>query len=178
MSESLITLITGGSRSGKSRFALEKIQPFPRKVFLATATAFDPEMEKRIQKHRAERSSDFLTLEEPLHLGCTLRKYAPVADALLVDCLTLWLNNLFHSLEEKEARREIEDFLAALDERPGRIFLVTNEISMGVIGADPATRRFVDEQGRLNQEAARRADEVVLMVAGIPQYLKKEKSFA
>ena len=172
MTRPRITLITGGNRSGKSRMAHEKMKVFGRKAFLATAEAIDPEMKERIRNHRAERGEDYQTVEEPVHLADAIRQAGRKADAVLVDCLTFWLNNLFHHLKTEEIRGEIEKFLRLLDEKPVSLVLVTNEINMGVIPADPASRRFVDEHGRLNQEVARRADEVILMVAGIPQILK------
>ena len=172
MKNAALTLITGGSRSGKSRFAIQKIAPFPRKIFLATAVATDVEMEARIRRHREERSPDFITVEEPLYLAQAICKYASSADAILVDCLTFWLNNLFHY--GVDAAGEIQSFLKLLEEKPTSLILVTNEITMGIIPPDPLTRRFVDEQGKLNQEAARLADEVIFMVAGIPQILNKE----
>lgn len=171
MKQSTITLVTGGSRSGKSRFARQKALLFSRKVFLATAVAMDPEMTKRIEKHKRERGSDFVIVEEPVHLAKTIRAQATSADVIVVDCLTFWLNNLFHYLG-KDYSKEIEDFLKVLDEKPTSLILVTNEISMGVIPEDPLSREFVDCQGWLNQETARRSDEAILMVAGIPQVLK------
>lgn len=170
-----ILLITGGSRSGKSRMALEKVSPYRRKIFLATAVATDPEMEGRIERHQKERGPEFLTFEEPLHLAQAIRSQASSADVILVDCLTFWLNNLFYDSPSPQPRiDEVKDFLRVLDERPTSLILVTNEINMGVIPNDPLSREFVDRQGWLNQEVARRCDEVILMVAGIPQVLKKD----
>lgn len=182
MNPNKIILITGGSRSGKSRFALERMAAYSHKVFLATAVAMDEEMKERIVQHQKDRGADFVTVEEPIHLAESLRREAARADAILVDCLTFWLNNLFYASGagvtrlSSEALAEIEDFLRVLEERPTTLVLVTNEINMGVISPEGITRRFVDEQGRLNQEAACRADEVVLMVAGIPQTLKQTPS--
>ncbi len=178
MRDNKIILITGGSRSGKSRMALEKIAPYPRKLFVATAVAMDEEMKKRIEKHQRERGIDFITVEEPIHLASVLRPHAGQVDAILVDCLTFWLNNLFHYFggdvagESHRPAEEIENLLKVLDEKPTTLILVTNEINMGVIPADPLTRHFIAEQGRLNQEIARRSDEVILMISGIPQILK------
>jgi len=183
MSERIITLITGGSRSGKSALAREKALSYPRRIYLATAEVTDPEMARRIARHQKERGPEFRTVEEPLHLARSIRRNAPEADVILVDCLTFWLNNLFHHFRDEavsERRRiesEISDFLKVLDEKPTHLVLVTNEINMGVIPGDPISRRFVDEQGWLNQEVARRADEVIFMVAGLPQALKGSESF-
>jgi adenosylcobinamide kinase/adenosylcobinamide-phosphate guanylyltransferase len=179
MNSHTLTLVTGGSRSGKSRWALEKILGYPRKFFLATAVATDQEMERRIARHQEERAPDFATIEEPVSLARALREKAPFADAILVDCLTFWLNNLFHYFGDGSQKisarilQEIDEFFKVLDTRPTSLILVTNEINMGVIPADRPSRHFVEEQGRLNQEVARRADEVIFMVAGIPQVLKK-----
>ena len=171
MKQPSLILITGGSRSGKSRMALERSRGFAKKVFVATAEALDEEMRVRIEKHRRERGPEFITVEEPLHLARAIRANR-AADVLVIDCLTFWLNNLFHHLRDGE--NEIRDFLKALDERPTTLILVTNEIGMGVVPADPPSRRFVDRQGWLNQEVAHRADEVILMVSGIPQIVKSE----
>ena len=178
MTENTVTLITGGTRSGKSRTALEKTLPFSRKVFLATAEVTDPEMARRIERHQKERSSDFLTIEEPLYLAQAVRHQRDRSDVVLIDCLTFWLNNLFHHFGDRTERlsKETQEFLDVLDERPTHLVVVTNEINMGVVPTDELSRRFVEEQGWLNQEAARRADEVILMVAGIPQILKGSES--
>ena len=174
MKQSTTTLVTGGSRSGKSQWAREKMSSYSRKIFLATAVAIDPEMTERIVRHKKERGSDFITVEEPVHLAEAIRAQAPSADVILVDCLTFWLNNLFHYLKSSISK-EIENFLNVLEQRPTSLILVTNEVNMGVIPNDPLSREFVDRQGWLNQEVARRADEVILMVAGIPQVLKHER---
>ena len=168
-----LTFITGGTRSGKSRLAREKALAYSRRIFLATAEVTDPEMAKRIARHQEERGSGFLTVEEPLYLTEAVRKYADKADVIVVDCLTFWLNNLFHHFDADQVSKEVGNLLKLLEERPTHLILVTNEINMGVVAPDPATRRFVDQQGWLNQEIARRADEVVLMVAGLPQILKR-----
>ena len=174
MNLSTMTLITGWSRSGKRKMALERARLFSRKIFLATAEAIDPEMKDRIARHQKERGESFLTVEEPVALAKALRENAAAADVILIDCLTFWLNNLLHY--RLDASKEIADFLKVLEEKPTSLVLVTNEINMGVIPSDPLSRRFVEEQGRLNQEVAGRADEVILMVSGIPQILKSNFS--
>ena len=173
MTPPTLTFITGGTRSGKSRLAREKALAYPRRIFLATAEVTDPEMAKRIARHQEERGCEFVTVEEPLSLAEAIRKHSDEADVILVDCLTFWLNNLFHHFDADQVSKEIGDLLKLLEERPTHLILVTNEINMGVVARDPATRRFVDQQGWLNQEIARRADEVILMVAGLPQILKR-----
>lgn len=176
-----VTLITGGSRSGKSRLALEKALGYPRRIFLATAVPIDEEMRLRIGRHRSERGTDFATVEESVFLAKSIRENAPSADVILVDCLTFWLNNLLYAFRrdprggEREIQTQIRDLLAVLDERPTSLIFVTNEVNMGVVPAEPLTRHFVDLAGRLNQDVARQADEVILMTAGIPQILKPEK---
>lgn len=179
MIDSTVTLITGGSRSGKSRAALERISSYSRKAFLATAEVIDPEMARRIERHKKERGPDFLTVEEPLYLAQAVRNLMGQADVILIDCLTFWLNNLFHHFSATPERisKEIQEFLTILDQRRTSLMIVTNEINMGVVPAEALSRRFVDEQGRLNQEVARRSDEVILMISGIPQILKKSETF-
>lgn len=178
MTDSTLTLITGGARSGKSRMALEKAQGFSRKAFLATAQVTDTDMAERIEKHKKERGSDFLTIEEPLYLAEGIRRATDRANVILIDCLTFWLNNLIHHFGDAPERisKEIKDFLGLLDEKPVPLVIVTNEIGMGVVSGEVLTRHFVDEQGRLNQEVAQRSDEVILMVSGIPQILKRSES--
>lgn len=173
MSFARITLITGGSRSGKSRLALEKAMGYSRRIFLATGMPIDSEMTQRIKKHQEERGASFKTIEEPILLAETIRRHAASADVILVDCLTFWLNNLFHQFSTDKISEEIQDFLAVLDEKPISLILVTNEINMGVIPPEPLSRRFVDCQGKLNQETAKRSDEVIMMVSGIPQILRQ-----
>ena len=117
-----ITLITGGVRSGKSRFALELARSAPplKKAFLATAQPFDEEMHDRILKHRKERENEFTTLEEPYDLACVLSSRSSEFDLIVIDCLTLWVNNLLYVFEQDEAavEKRVEDFLVALDGAP------------------------------------------------------------
>ena len=172
-----ITLITGGSRSGKSTYALQKALEFSgKRVFVATAIAFDDEMTVRIQKHKDERSDSFLTIEEPYHLSNMLQKicneYSP--QVILVDCLTVWLGNLFYqnNNDEKIIRQEIEKLLAVLIEFPVPILFVTNEVGSGIVPENALARQFRDMAGFLNQAVARVADEVVMCCCGIPVKIK------
>ncbi|MBI3307145.1 MAG: bifunctional adenosylcobinamide kinase/adenosylcobinamide-phosphate guanylyltransferase [Candidatus Omnitrophica bacterium] len=177
-----VTLVTGGIRSGKSRFALELAKgKFPGiKTFLATAQPLDEEMKQRIAKHQEERGSEFLAVEEPVYLSRAIQKAAESSPLILVDCLTLWMNNLIYHLgnDSLEMKNEIRLFLECLESKPASIILVTNEIGWGLVGENPLSRCFVDSLGSLNQEAARLSDEVILMVSGIAQYVKRQEIHA
>ncbi|HEY9054687.1 MAG TPA: bifunctional adenosylcobinamide kinase/adenosylcobinamide-phosphate guanylyltransferase [Rectinemataceae bacterium] len=158
------TLITGGVKSGKSSYALELGLDFPEpRIFLATAEAFDKEMAERISRHRAERSGRFLTLEEPLDILGALN------ERMILDCVPLWLNNMFHYGREAE----IWDAAHALAARlPEDIVIVTNEVGLGFVPADPLSRRYGETLGRINTLLASACDQVFLMVAGIPLPIK------
>ncbi len=158
------TLITGGVKSGKSRRALELARDFPApRLFVATARAFDPEMAEKIARHRAERGDAFETVEEPVRIDRAVRENC------VLDCIPLWLNNLFFDDREAEVDAILEALLARL---PASIVLVTNETGMGVIPADPLSRRYGAALGRINARLAAAADRVELMVAGIPLRIK------
>ena len=158
-----IVLIGGGSRSGKSRFALERARrEGSNLVFIATAEARDEEMRERIARHRAERGDEFRTVEAPLELAGAIR--SADGDAIVVDCLTLWLANTMAS-----------EF-AALEEaaRSSRacVILVTNEVGCGIVPDNVLAREFRDLAGMLNQRMAEAASEVYWMVFGQPLRVK------
>jgi adenosylcobinamide kinase/adenosylcobinamide-phosphate guanylyltransferase len=160
------TLITGGVKSGKSRHALEIAAGFgarPRPFFLATARAFDEEMRLRIARHRAERDPRFETVEEPIAI------HEKVRDQMVVDCIPMWLNNIFFDGREDEIDAILGTFI---DRLPRDIVIVTNEIGMGVIPADAASRRYGITLGVANARLAAACDRVVLMVCGIPLEVK------
>jgi adenosylcobinamide kinase / adenosylcobinamide-phosphate guanylyltransferase len=165
-----LTLVTGGARSGKSRYAESLITALPPPwVYIATAQAGDAEMAARIAAHQARRGPDWKIIEAPYDLvGAFLS--VPAANAVLVDCLTLWLSNcmLAHANVDEGAGR----LAAALTRHPGRIVLVTNEVGSGIVPDNILARQFQDHQGRLNQRIAALADRVVLVVAGLPLALK------
>jgi adenosylcobinamide kinase/adenosylcobinamide-phosphate guanylyltransferase len=168
-----ITLVTGGSRSGKSKIALNLAAPYENKIFIATAEATDDEMLARIERHRRERDSSYVTVEEPVDPGMALRSLPEKTEIAVLDCITVWLGNLFYREKIIDgACPEIDGFLDILDSPPCHLILVTNEIGMGVIPADAATRHFRDIAGGLNQQLAERAHEVVLSVSGIPLRIK------
>jgi adenosylcobinamide kinase/adenosylcobinamide-phosphate guanylyltransferase len=168
-----ITLVTGGSRSGKSKIALQLAAPYANKAFIATAEATDDEMLARIERHRRERDSSYLTVEEPVNLDMAINSLPKGTEAAVLDCVTVWLGNLFYRKKITEGTcPEIDAFLNILDSPPCHLILVTNEIGMGVIPADSATRHFRDLAGGLNQQLAERAHEVILSVSGIPLRVK------
>jgi adenosylcobinamide kinase / adenosylcobinamide-phosphate guanylyltransferase len=175
---STVTLILGGARSGKSRLAQQLAESAGRVTYVATAQAGqDEEMAARIEKHRADRPSFWRTIEEPVALARAVEFAASHSDAILVDCLTLWLSNLFweHRDEgpqegENIAIGELERMVATRGQC--RLILVSNEVGWGTVPELAVTRAFRDAQGRLNQRAAEAADEVILTVAGLPLYLK------
>jgi adenosylcobinamide kinase/adenosylcobinamide-phosphate guanylyltransferase len=162
-----LVLIGGGVRSGKSRYAMARAREAGgRLAFIATAQALDGEMRERIARHRAARGSESTTIEEPLDLARAIRSAR--ADAIVVDCLTLWLSNLVHAGMDWEARTE--DALEAA--RAARVFVVTNEVGCGVVPVSALGREFRDQAGEMNQRFAAAADEVYLMVFGQPLRVK------
>jgi len=175
-----ITLLTGGGRSGKSRLAvgLAAASPGPR-LFVATCPPIDAELRERIARHQTERAQlGFETREEELDLAGVLRA-APGFRAVVIDCLTLWVSNLLYRAEQTGQPLRVEDIaeralelLRACRDRDGRVILVTNEVGLGIIPENALARRFRDLVGRVNQVVARGADEVTLLVAGLPLHLK------
>jgi adenosylcobinamide kinase / adenosylcobinamide-phosphate guanylyltransferase len=164
------TLVLGGARSGKSRYAESLITALPSPwIYLATAEARDAEMAERIARHRAERGERWETIEVPHHLAQAVTT-APPTNPLLIDCLTLWLSN--RVLADADVASDTRELESALARRPGPIVLVSNEVGSGIVPDNALARRFRDLQGQLNQSIAARADRVVLLVAGLPLIVK------
>lgn len=166
----LVTLVLGGARSGKSRYAEALIAKSPKPwVYVATAEARDDEMAERIAAHRARRAEGWQTIEAPHDLPDAVRQ-APANAAVLVDCLTLWLSNLMEGSFDIDAQTaRLQEALAA---RTGPTVLVSNEVGLGIVPDNALTRRFRDLQGVLNQRMAAEAQRVVMMVAGVPIAVK------
>ncbi|MGI9452397.1 MAG: bifunctional adenosylcobinamide kinase/adenosylcobinamide-phosphate guanylyltransferase [Geminicoccaceae bacterium] len=166
-----LTLILGGARSGKSRYAETLIEASHlTPYYVATAEALDDEMSARIAKHRERRGKRWQTIEEPLALSETLAQVNAEGRALMVDCLTLWLTNLMvHDLAIED---EVGKLLATLDRLDGAAVLVSNEVGQGIMPTNQMARRFIDHVGWLHQEVAKKADQVLFMTAGIAQQLK------
>ncbi|MGA6963583.1 MAG: bifunctional adenosylcobinamide kinase/adenosylcobinamide-phosphate guanylyltransferase [Xanthobacteraceae bacterium] len=164
------TLVLGGARSGKSRYAESLISALPSPwIYLATAEARDAEMAERIARHRAERGERWETIEVPHHLAQAVTT-APPTNPLLIDCLTLWLSN--RVLADADVASDTRELEWALDRRAGPVVLVSNEVGSGIVPDNALARRFRDLQGQLNQSIAARADRVVLLVAGLPLIVK------
>jgi adenosylcobinamide kinase/adenosylcobinamide-phosphate guanylyltransferase len=166
-----LTLILGGARSGKSRFAERLVEAAARAgTYCATAEAGDAEMAARIAEHRARRGGFWRTVEAPLALAETIAAEATPDRPVLVDCLTLWLSNLL--LAGKLLDREFARLSAVLRDAGGPVVLVANEVGLGLVPETPLGREFRDAAGRLNQEMAALADRVVFVAAGLPLVLK------
>ena len=173
----MITLVAGGTRSGKSAFALDlALRGYSNRTFIATGVALDPEMEDRIARHRLERGERFRTVEEPVELVRAISHLPRDGGVALVDCLTVWLGNLYHhfSGEETRVQPQVEAFLAAMDAAPCDLILVTNEVGWGIVPESPLARSFRDMAGYLNRKAAEKASRVYLICMGIPLTLKGE----
>lgn len=166
-----VCLITGGARSGKSLRAEARALALPgRPWFLATAEAGDAEMAARIAEHRARRDRRWRDRPAPLDLAGALE--ATDRDgARLVDCLTLWLSNLMQA--DRDPAAETERLVAALGAQESPVILVTNEVGFGIVPDNALGRAFRDAAGRMNQAVAAAADEVELVVAGLPLVLKR-----
>ncbi|BAV64622.1 bifunctional adenosylcobinamide kinase/adenosylcobinamide-phosphate guanylyltransferase [Sphingobium cloacae] len=168
-------LVLGGARSGKSRYAQARVEQMGNApAFIATAQAYDAEMANRIARHRADRDSRWTTFETPLDLPEAIADAARKADAVLVDCLTLWLSNLL--LAEKDVDAAGAALERAILACPRPVALVANEVGFGIVPDNALARRFRDEAGWLNQRLARISDEVVLVAAGLPMILKPPPS--
>lgn len=174
MSDKLV-LIIGGARSGKSSYALKLGEKYPEpRAFLATAEALDQEMAERIERHRRTRPSSWKTIEEPLKIIETLQGLEGQYGVVVLDCLTLWLSNLLGTFHHDEAmmRGEIERLVEGITDLSIPLFVVTNEVGLGIVPEHPTGRLFRDLVGFANGELARVAEEVYLMFAGLPLKLK------
>jgi adenosylcobinamide kinase / adenosylcobinamide-phosphate guanylyltransferase len=180
-----VTLVLGGARSGKSTFALEVARRNAARVlFVATATAGDEDMRRRIEKHRKERPAGWRTLEAPDHLGKRIAAGAADAELVIVDCITLLVNNIFgrypddefetleESVLEKDVQGEIAELETCLKNCPASFIVISNEVGLGIVPETRIGRLYRDILGRANQRLAAASDAVYLLVAGIPLRLK------
>ena len=166
-------LITGGARSGKSAFAEQRVAEFGAPlVYIATAEAFDSEMKDRIALHQARRGNDWQTVHVPLNLPQALWE-TDGKGACLVDCLTIWLNNLMFA--ERETATAADQLVSAIAARSDPVVLVTNEVGGGIVPENALARRFRDQAGRMNQIIANAVDEVYVSISGIPVRIKPQR---
>lgn len=167
-----VVLIGGGARSGKSRFALEYVARLERRAFLATGQPLDEEMAERIRRHQAERGSEWTTIEEPVDIAAVIERESGRFDAVVVDCLTLWLSNVMGD-PKKDPEAEIaklRDCLAC--RRDVTLVLITNEVGGGIVPGNALARLYRDLAGEMNQAIATIAGEVYWMVFGLPLAVK------
>jgi adenosylcobinamide kinase / adenosylcobinamide-phosphate guanylyltransferase len=175
-------LLTGGARSGKSRLAQElAMKSGGHVLFVATAEAGDDEMERRIKTHRGSRPKDWTTLEVTKQVGKSITKNLDDAKTVIIDDITLLVSNIFGQFDEhtraeqveKAAEKEIKELCECIKSVPADFIIVTNEVGLGIVPGDRISRLYRDVQGRANQTLAECADEVYLMVSGIPLVIKK-----
>ena len=171
MTDPLSTLVLGGARSGKSRFA-EKLaaESGLQQIYIATAQTWDDEMRQRVATHVERRGDAWTTVEEPLNLVEALKSSCSPGAFVLVDCLTLWLTNIM--LAERDIAEESAELLSVIRGLPGPCALVSNEVGYGIVPENALARRFRDEAGLLNQRLAEVCGHVVLVAAGLPLTLK------
>jgi adenosylcobinamide kinase/adenosylcobinamide-phosphate guanylyltransferase len=169
----VLILVTGGARSGKSRFALERLRQLAPEgpwTYLATAEGLDDEMRGRIRRHQAERGPGWHTVEAPRDPA---RIFSTNVRALLLDCLTLWLSNrMFDGGSDEQILAEAEALAELARKAPGPVVMVTNEVGAGIVPDNQLSRRFRDLAGWVNQRVAAAADEVVLVACGLPLRIK------
>lgn len=169
-----VVLITGGARSGKSKYAEEcALRLGAKLLYLATGEAGDAEMAERIADHQKRRGEKWITVEEPLEISKVLQLHQGKVDCVLVDCLTLWISNLLLQKGEQYAKGAVDDFILNAPNFDFHLFLVTNEVGWGIVPDNALARQFRDLTGWSNQRMAEVAKDVVLMVAGIPFPIKE-----
>ena len=183
-------LITGGARSGKSRFAQELALKLGDPVFfVATGVASDDEMRHRIDEHQRARPATWVTLEATTHIGSQIEQKIGGARVVIVDCITLLVNNIFSqysdqtseqiddSLIEKKLMAEISELIECFNHADASFIIVTNEVGMGLVPDNRVGRLYRDLLGKANQILAHHADEIYLMVAGLPVQIKSARDY-
>lgn len=180
-----LILITGGARSGKSSYALSLAESYgAKRLFIATCPTIDPEMSDRVERHKLERQGrGWTTCETEIMLAQSLLNEATGYDVVLIDCMTLWINNLIFNSQKKE--KEINDavitdlclnMIDVIREIKGTVIIVTNEVGLGIVPDNTLARIYRDLVGTANQTIGKAADDVALVSCGIPHYLKKSAS--
>ena len=167
-----ITLILGGARSGKSAFgerlALSKNE---KPIYIFTAQSFDEEMDERIRIHRGRRGKEaWQDVEANINLASAVSKWSKKENVILVDCLSLWLTNLMTN--ERNVDEDIHKFLSQLEKSSGEVILISSEVGLGIVPDNKMARNFRDHLGFLHQQVAAISKTVIMMVAGIPMFVK------
>lgn len=172
-----ITFILGGSRSGKSSYAIKLAQDYKKVAFIATGEALDKEMQQRIRLHRKARPSHWQTFEESKDITALLKKIGSNFECIIIDCLTLLISNLILvGDKQKIIENKINAMLTCLKKNKGRAIIISNEVGLGVVPENKLARDFRDIVGKINQIVAKEADEVFFMVSGIPLKIKGGRS--
>jgi adenosylcobinamide kinase / adenosylcobinamide-phosphate guanylyltransferase len=172
---SKVTLITGGARSGKSRFAERLASEYqPLRGYLATGQPGDAEMSERISRHRARRGEEWRTIEEPLEVIASLHGNDGRFNVILMDCVTLWLSNMLfrHDGGAADVLPQVANFTATFNDLKTPLIIVSNEVGMGIVPEHPLARTFRDLAGEANELIAAKADEVYVTISGLPLKLK------
>jgi adenosylcobinamide kinase/adenosylcobinamide-phosphate guanylyltransferase len=167
-----LILVLGGARAGKSAYAQRQAEiaaGATPPIMIATAEARDAEMAARIARHQTERGSRWVTREVPIDLPQAIAGLQR-ADVAVVDCLTLWLNNLIE--QERDTTAAIKELVRAFSQCPAAVWAISNEVGLGIVPDNPLARRYRDDIGRLHQDLAQIAMNVVLVVAGLPLKVK------
>jgi len=171
--EKELVIVLGGARSGKSSWALRYVEEnYDSYLFIATAEALDNEMADRIRLHKLSRGSKWKLIEEPVKIVEALETKCAGVEAVLIDCLTVWLSNVLHRENGNQILSYQDRLLKMLSCKGQNIIIVANEVGAGIVPEHPLGREFRDLAGALNQKIAKPADKVVFMIAGLPMYLK------
>ena len=170
-----IVFVLGGARSGKSTFALQEASAAEgRKVFIATAQALDDEMRLRIDNHKKERDKAWVTLEEPLYISRHMNDAKDSYDVVLIDCLTLWVSNIMHA--GFDINKIVGEFIDVIShDCPTILYIVSNEVGMGLVPESELARAYRDNLGYVNRRVAEAATDVYFLAAGIPVQIKESK---
>jgi len=169
------TFLIGGCRSGKSRQALELAEKISgsKRIFIATCMPLDDEMNQRIEHHKRERDKSWKTVEAPVELPAAINENSREGDVIIIDCLTLWINNLLMEIENPDVINQcIQKLILAIKEAKCPIILISNEVGAGIVPENKLARKFRDIAGFTNQKVAECADSVIWMIAGIPVSIK------
>jgi adenosylcobinamide kinase/adenosylcobinamide-phosphate guanylyltransferase len=167
-----IVFILGGARSGKSTFALREASGVEgKKAFIATAQALDDEMRLRIENHKKERGNVWVTFEEPLYVSRLIQDVRNAHEVVLVDCLTLWVSNIMH--REFDINKAVGEFINVISQdSPALLYIVSNEVGMGIVPETELARTYRDNLGYINRKVAEAATDVFFLAAGIPLKIK------